>query len=232
MYIAAILGSITILYIVKTEPSLHEPMYYFLCLLLLTDMFLSTSLVPKTLSIFWFNSTEITFAKICVAVVLRGFMIILPIPIMGSRLPYCSSNIIPHSYCKHFSVVSLACADIRPSSYYSVSMVFLVPSVDGFFIAVSYTQILRAIFRMPTKDARLKAFGTCGTHLCAFSALCIPDLFVSLMQRIGSDVPLPVLSVMINVKLLVPPLLHPIIYGVRTKQIRDRLLWILTQKRA
>ncbi|XP_075796862.1 olfactory receptor 52B2-like [Pelodiscus sinensis] len=249
MYIVAILGNITILYIVKREQSLHEPMYYFLCMLAVTDLALSTSIVPKTLSIFWFNSREIAFgacftqlhstiltnsivAKISLAVVLRGFMIILPIPIMGSRWPYCKTNIIPHTYCKHFSVVSLACADIRPSSYYSVCVTFIVPSVDGFLIAVSYTQILRTIFRLPTNDARFKAFGTCGTHLCALSALYIPDLFVSLMQRIGSYVPLPVLILMANVNLLVHPMLHPIIYGVRTKQIRDRLLWIVTQKRA
>ncbi|XP_075796486.1 olfactory receptor 52E4-like [Pelodiscus sinensis] len=210
MYIVAILGNITILYIVKREPSLHEPMYYFLCILLLTDLFLSSTIIPKTLSIFWFNSREITFGACFTQL----------------------SNIIPLTYCKHFSVVSLACADIRPSSYYSISMVYLVPSVDGFFITVSYTQILRAIFRLPTKDARIKAFGTCGSHLCALLALYIPDLFVSLMQRIGSYVPLPVLSLIANVYLLVPPLLHPIIYGMRTKQIRDRLLWIVTQKRA
>nr|XP_025037071.1 olfactory receptor 52B2-like [Pelodiscus sinensis] len=232
LYVITILENITILYIVKREASLHEPMYYFLCILAVTDLVLSTTIVPKTLSFFWFKSREIAFAKICLAAVLRGFMIILPIPIMGSRWPYCRSNIIPHSYCKHFSVVSLACADIRPSSYYSVSVTFIVPCVDGFLIALSYTQILRAIFRLPTKDARLKAFGTCGSHLCALSALYIPDLFVSLMQRIASYVPLPVLSLMSNMYLLVPPILHPIIYGVRTKQIRDRLLQIVTQKRA
>ncbi|XP_006119821.3 olfactory receptor 52M1-like [Pelodiscus sinensis] len=279
MYIVAILGNSAILFIVKSEPRLHEPMYYFLCMLAVSDLVLSTSIVPKTLSIFWFNSREIDFAscftqmylvhcflviesgmftamafdryvaicdplrhstiltnsivaKIGLSVVLRGFMLILPIPIMGSRWPYCKTNIVPHTYCKHFSVVSLACADIRPSNYYSVCVTFFVPSVDGFLIALSYIQILRAIFRLPTKDARLKAFGTCGTHLCALSTLYIPDLSVSLMQRIDSNVSLPVLILMANVKLLVPPLLHPIIYGMRTKQIRDRLLWIVTQKSA
>ncbi|XP_075792151.1 olfactory receptor 52M1-like [Pelodiscus sinensis] len=248
-------------------------------MLAVTDLALSTSLVPKTLSIFWFNSREIDFgscftqmylvhcflviesgmftamafdryvaicnplrhstiltnsvvAKICLAVVLRGFMMILPIPIMGSRWPYCKTNIIPHTYCKHFSVVSLACADNRPTSYYSVFVTFFVHGVDGFLIAVSYIQILRAIFRLPTKDARLKAFGTCGSHLCALSTLYIPDLSVSLMQRIASNVPLPVLILMANVQLLMLPTLHPIIYGLMTKQIRDRLLWIVTQKRA
>ncbi|XP_075796131.1 olfactory receptor 52M1-like [Pelodiscus sinensis] len=228
MYIAALLGNLTILYIVKRELSLHEPMYYFFCILLLTDLLLSSTIIPKTLSIFWFNSRQIDFgacftqlylihcflviesgtfvamtldgymaicdplrhstiltnstvAKICLAVVLRGFMIILPIPIMGSLWPHCRTNIIPHSYCKQFSVVSLACADIRPSSYYSVCVTFIVPSVDGVLIVVSYTQILRAIFQLPTKDARIKAFGTCGSHLCPLSALYIPDLFVSLI---------------------------------------------------
>ncbi|XP_075797095.1 olfactory receptor 52M1-like [Pelodiscus sinensis] len=279
MYIVAILGNLTILYIVKREPSLHEPMYYFLCMLAVTDLVLSSSIVPKTLSIFWFNSREINFgacltqlyvinsvaamesgifvamafdrymaichplrystiltnrivAKIGFIAVLRGGILVLPYPLLARQWPYCRTNIIPHSYCKHFSVVSLACADIRPSSYYSVSVTFFVPSVDGFLIAVSYTQILRAIFRLPTKDARLKAFGTCGSHLCAILAFYIPDLFASLMQRVGSNVPLPVLILIANMYLLVPPMLHPIIYGVRTKQIRDRLLWIVTQKRA
>nr|XP_025037326.1 olfactory receptor 52M1-like [Pelodiscus sinensis] len=247
MYIVAILGNLTILYIVKKETSLHEPieidfgscfiqLYLVHCLLVIQSGMFAAMAFDRYVAICnpLRHSTILTnsvVAKICLAVVLRGFMMILPIPIMGSRWPYCKSNIIPHTYCKHFSVVSLACADTRPTSYYSLCVTYLVPSVDGFLIAVSYTQILRAIFRLPTNDARLKAFGTCGTHLCALSALYIPDLFLSLMLRIGSNVPLPVLILMANVNLLVHPMLHPIIYGVRTKQIRDRVLWIVTQKR-
>ncbi|XP_053877648.1 olfactory receptor 52E4-like [Malaclemys terrapin pileata] len=277
MYAIAVLGNFSILFIVKTEPSLHGPMFYFLCMLAVTDLVMSTSTVPKMLSIFWFNSREISFtacltqmyfiysfsemesgilvamafdryvaicnplrystilrnsvvAKIGLAVVLRNGILALPYPFLASRWPYCRTNIIPHCYCRHIAVVKLACADIHISSYYGLFDLFSVIGMDGFFIAVSYTLILRAIFRLPTKDARLKTFGTCISHLCAISALYIPDFFSSLTQRFGLNVPLHFLILITGVYHLVPPVLHPIIYGVRTKQIRDRLLQVFTHK--
>uniref|UniRef100_A0A8C3T225 G-protein coupled receptors family 1 profile domain-containing protein n=1 Tax=Chelydra serpentina TaxID=8475 RepID=A0A8C3T225_CHESE len=269
MFVTAIMGNFTILFI--RDPSLRMPMYYFLSMLAVTDLVLCTSILPKMLGIFWFNSREIDFstcltqmyffncfatmesgifvamafdryvaicdplrhstiltnrmvAKIGLAVVLRGSLLVLPYPVLASRWPYCKTNIIPHTYCKHISVVNLACADIRVSSYYSLSVTLFVPSTDLFFIAVSYIQILRAIFNLPTKDARLKTFGTCVSHLCAILVFYIPDVFSTLMHRIGNNLPLYFLIFMANVYLLVPPMLHPIVYGMRTKQIRDRLL--------
>ncbi|XP_053877092.1 olfactory receptor 52R1-like [Malaclemys terrapin pileata] len=277
MYTIAILGNFTILFIVKRETSLHGPMYYFLCMLAVTDLVLSTSILPKTLSIFWFNSREIDFsacltqmyfihcfsaiesgifvamgldryvaicdplrhstiltnhvvAKIGLAVVLRSGMLALPYPFLARRWPYCTTNIIPQSYCEHIAVVKLACTDIRISSYYGLFVVFSVIGLDVVFIAVSYTQILRAIFNLPTKDARLKTFGTFSSHLFVILAFYIPALFSFLTHRFGHSVPLHFHVLMANMYLLVPPMLNPIIYGVRTKQIRDRLLQFFTHK--
>ncbi|CAM4338634.1 unnamed protein product [Caretta caretta] len=196
IYAIAILGNFIIVFIVKMETSLHAPMYYFLCMLAITDLVLSTSVLPKMLSIFWFNSREINFsacltqmyfilsffmiesgilvamafdryvaicdplrhsttltnpvvAKISLAVVLRGIMLILPTPFLARRWPYCRTKIIPNTYCEHITVVKLACTDIRLSNYYSLSVAFLVIGLDVLFIAMSYTQILRAIFSLP-----------------------------------------------------------------------------------
>ncbi|XP_053872049.1 olfactory receptor 52M1-like [Malaclemys terrapin pileata] len=277
MYAIAIFGNFAILFIMKREPSLHGPMYYFLCMLATTDLVVSTSTLPKMLSIFWFSSREIDFsacltqmyffhcfsamesgifvamafdryvaicnplrhstiltnpvvAKIGLAVVLRGIMLILPHPVLARRWPYCRTNIISHTYCEHMAVVNLACADIRISSYYGLFVVFSVIGLDVFFIAVSYIQILRAISILPTKDAQLKTFGTCISHLCVILAFYIPGLFSFLTHRFGHNVPLHFHILIANVYLLVPPMLHPIIYGVRTKQIRDRLLQLFTHK--
>ncbi|XP_077694539.1 olfactory receptor 52R1-like [Eretmochelys imbricata] len=278
MYSIAVLGNFTILLIVKREPSLHGPMYYFLCMLAVTDLVVSTSTLPKMLSIFWFSSREISFstcltqmyfvhsfsgmesgilvamafdryvaichplrhstiltnsvvAKIILAVVLRGAILALPYPFLARQWPYCRTNIIPHFFCGHIAVVKLACADISISSYYGLFDLFSEIGMDVFFIAVSYTLILRAIFRLPTNDARLKTFGTCISHICAISAWYIPDFFSSLLFRFGHNVPLHFLVLIASVYQLVPPMLHPIIYGLRTKEIRGRLFQLFTHKK-
>uniref|UniRef100_A0A8C4YTV8 Olfactory receptor 52E4-like n=1 Tax=Gopherus evgoodei TaxID=1825980 RepID=A0A8C4YTV8_9SAUR len=275
MYVTAILGNFIILLIVKRDPNLHGPMYYFLCMLAITDLVLSTSILPKTLSIFWFNSREIYFsvcltqmyfihcfsamesgifvamafdryvaicdplrhstiltnpvvAMIGLAVVLRGCIIILPYPFLARQWPYCRTNIIPHTYCEHIAVVKQACADIRISIYYGLFLTVSGMGLDIFFIAMSYIQILRAVFSLPTKDAQLKTFGTCISHLCAILSFYVPALFSYLTHRFGHNVPLHFHILMANIYLLVPPMLNPIINGVRTKQIRDRLLQLFT----
>ncbi|XP_030402735.1 olfactory receptor 52R1-like [Gopherus evgoodei] len=277
MYDIAILGNFTILFIVRMEPSLHGPMYYFLCMLAISDLVLTTSTLPKLLSIFWFNSREIEFsacltqlffvhcfsgiesgifvamaldryvaicdplrhstiltnpvvAKIGLAVVLRSVIFTLPYPFLARRWPYCRTNIIPHTHCEHMAVVKLSCTDIHISNYYGLFALSFGIGLDLFFISVSYIQILRDIFRLPTKDARLKTFGTCSSHLCAILAFYIPGLFSSLSYRFGHNVPLHFHILLANVYLLVPPMLNPIIYGVRTKQIRDRLLQLFPHK--
>ncbi|KAM9173740.1 olfactory receptor 52K2-like [Pangshura tecta] len=277
MYIIAILGNLTILFIVKKELSLHGPMYYFLCMLAVTDLVLFTSILPKMLSIFWFNSREINFsacliqlyiihgfsvmefgifvamaldryvaicdplrhftiltnsvvAKIGLAVVLRGCVLALPTPFLVKQWPYCRTSMIPHTHCEHIYVVKLACAYISISSYYGLFVASFVTDTDVVLITMSYTQILKDIFSLPTKDAQLKTFGTCSSHLCAILAFYIPTIFSSLASRFGFNVALHFCVLFANVYLLVPPMLNPIIYGVRTKQIWDRLLRLFTHK--
>ena len=61
MYIIALFGNFLILVIIKSERGLHEPMYLFLAMLGVTDIALSTCILPKLLGIFWFQSAEIYF---------------------------------------------------------------------------------------------------------------------------------------------------------------------------
>lgn len=66
MYIVAIVGNCTILFFIKMEPSLHEPMYYFLSMLAVSDLGLSFSSLPTMLRIFLFNAPGIS-PNACIA---------------------------------------------------------------------------------------------------------------------------------------------------------------------
>ncbi|CAM4333491.1 unnamed protein product, partial [Caretta caretta] len=60
MYIISVVGNSVILFIIKTDPSLHEPMYIFLSMLSITDLGLSIATMLTTLGTFLFNSREIS----------------------------------------------------------------------------------------------------------------------------------------------------------------------------
>ncbi|XP_078515184.1 olfactory receptor 52E4-like [Lissotriton helveticus] len=61
MYIVTVLGNGVILLAIKTAVSLHKPMYLLIAQLALSDLVLSSSLLPKMLGLFWFNAADISF---------------------------------------------------------------------------------------------------------------------------------------------------------------------------
>ncbi|XP_049747260.1 olfactory receptor 52E2-like [Elephas maximus indicus] len=268
MHVIALIGNIVILFIIKTVTVLHEPMFYFLSMLAITDLILSTSTLPTMLSIFWFNYHEISFhacltqmffihafsgvesgllvamaldwyvaicnplrhssiltnvvvAQIGIVALLRGLVLMTPHPFLLRRWPYCQTNVVPHTYCEHMAVVKLACADISVNSLYSLAVIVLIPGTDVTCISLSYIHILHTVLSHPSKDARLKTLSTCGSHVCVILTFYIPALFSFLTHRFSRHIPLHTHILVANTYLLVPPALNPIIYGVRTKQIRE-----------
>ncbi|KAF5918780.1 hypothetical protein HPG69_005818 [Diceros bicornis minor] len=144
------------------------------------------------------------------------------------RLPYCRTNIIPHSSCEHIGVARLACADITVNIWYGFSVPMASVLVDVALIGISYTLILQAAFRLPSKDARHKALNTCGSHIGVILLFFIPSFFTFLTHCFGKNIPHHVHILMANLYVLIPPVLIPIIYGAKTKQIRDSMAHMLS----
>ncbi|XP_068121781.1 olfactory receptor 52E4-like [Hyperolius riggenbachi] len=166
--------------------------------------------------------------KIAFAILLRATVVIFPIPFLVVNLQYCDNNFVEHSYCDHMAVVNVACSDKQIDSLYGLVVSLSVSGFDLSFIVLSYTMILRSIFRMPSKDSRQKAVGTCGSHICVIISAYLPSIFSFVVYRFGrKTVPHNVHIFLGNIYILVPAFLNPIIYGVKTKQIRQHVLHIL-----
>lgn len=277
MYLVAVSGNGILICVVAVERSLHKPMYLFLSLLAFWDLILSTSTVPKALSIFWFDDVNISFGgcvtqlffmhfafvvesgillamafdryvaicyplryttilslgvigKIGGTIVLRGFATVFPIVFLVKRLPFCRTNIIAHTFCEHMGLAKLACADITINIWYGISVPLLSVMLDMVTIVISYMLILQAVFRLPSQDARLKALSTCGSHVCVILMFYIPAFFSILAHRFGQNVSHTFHIMFANLYVIIPPALNPIVYGVKTKQIQDKVILLLFPK--
>ncbi|XP_054830533.1 olfactory receptor 51V1-like [Eublepharis macularius] len=273
-YLFAVLGNCTILYIIWTEPSLHQPMYYFLAMLATTDLGLCLTTVPTVMGVLWFQLWKITkhgciaqlfivhsfsfmesavlfamaidrFLAICfplrytgfvttarvagtgLVLLLRSTMFLLPPVPFLLQFPYCPGAVLSHSYCLHQDLIRWACADTTFNSLYALILILLTMGSDLLFILVSYSQILRTVLGMTSgNEGHHKALGTCVSHICAVLVFYVPVLGLSIVHRFGQHAS-PLLHVIMgNIYILLPPLMNPVIYCLRTKQIYTRILRI------
>lgn len=179
------------------------------------------------------HTTILTHNRIIIIgfiVVIRGVTFFSPHPILLKQLPYCGTRIIAHTYCEFMAIVKLACKDIGATKSYSLSMASIIGSCDAIFIAVSYAFILRSVFRLPSREASFKALGTCGSHVCVILVFYSTAGFSIFTHRFGKNIPAHIHIFIANMYLLVPPFLNPIVYGVRTKKIREYVLRTLMVK--
>ncbi|XP_005315116.3 olfactory receptor 52B2-like [Chrysemys picta bellii] len=174
--------------------------------------------------------TNEKIGKITTAIVIRSFCIIVPVFFLLQQLPFCGSNVLPQSYCEHIGVASLACADITINIWYGFALMIVTIILDIVFIGVSYVLILRAVFRLPTKDARLKAFSTCGSHVCIIILTYAPVVLTLLTHRFGHQVPRHIHILLADLYVLILPMLNPIVYGMKSKQIRKQVGCMFSQK--
>lgn len=277
LYLLALVGNVTIIFIIWTDSSLHQHMYLFLAMLAAIDLVLASSTAPKALTVLLAHAHEIGYivcltqmffihafssmesgilvamaldryvaichplhhstilhpgiiGRIGMVVLVRGLVLLVPFPILLQKVVFCRATVISHAYCEHMAVVKLACSETTVNRAYGLSVALLVVGLDVLAIGISYALILQAVLKVPGGEARLKAFSTCGSHVCVILIFYVPGIFSFLTHRFGHHVPHHVHVLLATLYLLVPPALNPLVYGVKTRQIRQRVLRVFYTK--
>ncbi|XP_067388439.1 olfactory receptor 51G2-like [Emydura macquarii macquarii] len=271
MYVTSILGNSLILFIIKSDRNLHEPMYIFISMLAVTDLGISISTMPTTLAIFWFNSREIShdacfaqlffihsliftessvllsmafdrfvatcnplryasiltmprIVKMGLVSLLRGVFLNFHVPIILKQYRYCKANILSHSYCLNQEIMTMACSDISVNIIYGFFVTVSSVGLDFLLILLSYVMILKTVLSIASHMERLKALNTCVSHVCVVLLFYVPGIGLSVIYRFVK-ISSPLLqNVLGNISLLIPPMMNPIVYSVKTKTIRARII--------
>ncbi|KAM7181131.1 olfactory receptor 52E2-like [Macrochelys suwanniensis] len=167
--------------------------------------------------------TNARIAKLGLVCLTRAVLFVLPLPLLLSRHPFCANRIIPHTYCDHMAVAKMSCGDITVNRMYGLVIVFIVLGFDLTLIGLSYVLIIRAVLRIPSKKAHQKALNTCTAHICVLLMAYPIFLFSTLTYRFGQGIAPYVHIILANLYYLLLPMLNPIVYGVKTKELRDKM---------
>ncbi|XP_073071776.1 olfactory receptor 52K1-like [Manis javanica] len=168
--------------------------------------------------------------KIGMAAVARAMTLMTPLPFLLRRFHYCRGPMIAHCYCEHMAVVRLACGDTRFNNIYGIAVAMFIVVLDLLCVILSYIFILRAVLQLASQEARYKAFGTCVSHVGAILAFYTPVVISSVMHRVAHWAAPHVHILLAIFYLLFPPMVNPVIYGIKTKQIREQVIRLFLRK--
>ncbi|XP_040274081.1 olfactory receptor 11L1-like [Bufo bufo] len=162
---------------------------------------------------------NITF---CVTTIFLSWLfvlfVILIISVTINHLIFCGPNIIDHFFCDFDPILELSCTD--PFIVKMESQLIAVPLVICPFmvIIISYVYIIVTILKIPSVTGRQKTFSTCSSHLAVVSLYYGSLISIYLLPNMNNAK--KILSLFYNV---VTPLLNPMIYSLRNKDIKQAI---------
>ncbi|XP_046537967.1 olfactory receptor 6Y1 [Equus quagga] len=138
-----------------------------------------------------------------------------------AQLHYCGTPHINHYFCDISPLLNVSCEDSSQAELVDFFLALIVIAVPFCVVVASYVTILMTILRIPSAQGRQKAFSTCASHLTVVILFYSTTLFTyvrpKLMYAYNSN---KVVSVLYTVMV---PLLNPIIYCLRNREVKAAL---------
>ncbi|XP_037534208.1 olfactory receptor 52Z1-like [Nematolebias whitei] len=199
----------------------------FILMVMALDRFIAICVPLRYMSLFTSNTVS----------VLCGISWCMPVSFMFAivfdalKLPYCNSNIIVQCFCDHMSIISLGCVDIRNSILLGLVLGMISLLLPLGFIILSYCIIIVTVLRISSSDGRIRTLSTCTPQLIVTGIYYLPRCFVYFASFVGYTFSTSARIVIILLYSLIPPAVNPLIYCLKTKDIKEHLKLRLFSKK-
>ncbi|XP_033029141.1 olfactory receptor 1361-like [Lacerta agilis] len=141
--------------------------------------------------------------------------------LLTSRLSFCASNQVPHFFCDVFPLLKISCSNTYLNTLVVHTEGALIVNGALAFIVLSYTRILMAVLRVPSKEGKWKAFSTCGSHLAVVTLFYGTVIWVYFQPSSSFSAEKDTLAAIMYTA--VTPLLNPFIYTLRNDKMKEAL---------
>ncbi|XP_058270225.1 olfactory receptor 51I2-like [Hemibagrus wyckioides] len=172
--------------------------------------------------------TQGTLVKfICMAWFI-DFVMIGALFVLTVRHEICRTHIVD-TYCNNPSLMKLTCEDTRVVNYYGLLIIALVQGFSILMVSLTYIKILITCLSTKQANSISKAMQTCATHLVVFLSFEVNIFLLLVSHRLEAVSPHLRRASGVAI-VIVPPILNPLIYGLKTKEIRHSVFTFFQKK--
>ncbi|XP_029435955.1 olfactory receptor 1019-like [Rhinatrema bivittatum] len=152
---------------------------------------------------------------------ITGFLESAPIAACISRLQFCGSNEIDHFFCDIIPLLKLSCSETYTSQIVIFTDGAIVGLTSFLLTLTSYVYIISSILKIHSVEGRHKAFSTCSSHLTV--VIIFYGTVICVYMRPKSEYSVDQSKVLSMLYVNVIPMLNPLIYSLRNKDVRGAL---------
>nr|XP_028560162.1 olfactory receptor 6B2-like [Podarcis muralis] len=170
--------------------------------------------------------------KLAVSSWIGAFIVNIPPLVALCRLPFCGPNEINHFFCDAPPLLKLSCTSPHEAELSNFIVATSVIVSSFLLILISYILILIAVLKIPSSTGRQKAFSTCGSHLVVVTIFYGTLMFMYVRPTSNFSIDSVNFNKIVSMfYTVVTPMLNPIIYCLRNKEVKDALRKAISGKR-
>uniref|UniRef100_A0A8D1SM08 Olfactory receptor n=1 Tax=Sus scrofa TaxID=9823 RepID=A0A8D1SM08_PIG len=174
------------------------------------------------------HMTPQTNAALAASAWLTALLLPIPAVVKTSQMAYDNIARIYHCFCDHLALVQASCSDTTPQTLMGFCIAMVVSFLPLLLVLLSYAHIVASVLRISSREGRSKAFSTCTSHLLVVGTYYSSIAIAYVAYR--ADLPLD-FHIMGNVAhAILTPVLNPLIYTLRNKDVKAAITKIACLK--